>query len=64
MENKISEIRQSMGLTQEQLAERLGISRQTLNYIENGRRLPIVDLALRMAKELNTTVEQLFYGNQ
>jgi putative transcriptional regulator len=47
-------------LTQEQLAERIGVTRQTILSIEKGRYTPSVALALRMAAVLNCTVEDLF----
>ncbi|MCS7256495.1 MAG: substrate-binding domain-containing protein [Thermomicrobium sp.] len=52
--------RQALGLTQQQLAERAGISRQTLVAIEAGRLTPSVTIALRLARALDCTVEELF----
>lgn len=49
-----------MGLTQAELAGRLQVSRQTVNYIENGTYSPSTKLALLLARELHTTVEELF----
>ncbi len=49
-----------LGLTQEQLAERTGIRRQTLIAIERGQSTPSVDVALDLARELQCSVEQLF----
>ncbi|MBI4911245.1 MAG: helix-turn-helix transcriptional regulator [Acidobacteria bacterium] len=48
------------GLTQEELAERVGATRQTILAIEKGSYNPSVGLALRLAAALGTTVEQLF----
>jgi putative transcriptional regulator len=48
------------GLSQQALAERVGVSRQTIISIEKGRFRPSVELALRLARALDTTVEQLF----
>ena len=52
--------RQALGLTQQQLAERAGISRQTLVAIEAGRLTPSVTVALRLARALDCTVDDLF----
>lgn len=47
-------------LTQAQLAEAVGVSRQTINSIETGRFEPSLDLALKLARYFGMTVEQLF----
>ena len=47
-------------LTQEQLAERVGVSRQSINSIEKNRYVPSTILALKIAKELSINVESLF----
>lgn len=47
-------------LSQQALAERVGVSRQTIISIEKGRFRPSVELALRLARALGTTVETLF----
>ena len=52
--------RKAMGLRQEDLSERLGVSRQTIVAVENGRYNPTLKLAMRLAHFLNTTVESLF----
>ncbi len=57
----VRDFRKLKGLTQAQLAERLGVSRQTVNYIENSMYCPSTRLALLLARELETSVEQLFY---
>lgn len=48
-------------LTQEQLAEAIMVSRQTIVAIEKGNYVPSVELAMRLAKHLDCTIEQLFY---
>ena len=48
------------GLSQSQLAARVGVSRQTMNGIELGRQVPSTLVALRLARELNTSVHRLF----
>ncbi len=60
MDNKVKELRTAEGLRQEDLAERLGVSRQTVISIENGRYNPSLDLAWRLSKTLGTTIEDLF----
>ena len=56
-------MRQSKGLTQSQLAEWVGVKRQAIYDIESGRYLPNTGLALRLAKHLGCTVEDLFVEN-
>ena len=60
MENSIRMLRKAAGLRQEDLAERLGVPRQTINAIENNKYDPTLGLAMRLARLLNTTVEELF----
>lgn len=58
--SRVRELRLLAGLTQEDLAERIGVSRQTVLAIEKGNYTPSVALALRLALVLETTVEALF----
>ena len=60
MKNKIREIRKEMGLSQEELARRCGVSRQTVNAIENDKYDPTLALAFRLGPELDTRVDELF----
>ena len=60
VENKIREMRREKGLLQEQLAKKCGVSRQTINAIENNKYDPTLALAFRLAGELGTTVDRLF----
>ena len=53
-------VRQEAGLTQGELAERAGVSRKTVNTIENGVFTPSVTVALLMARALDVPLEQLF----
>ena len=62
MENKIRALRSEMGLSQEELAHRCGVSRQTINAIENNKYDPTLTLAFHLAAELRTTVDELFLG--
>ncbi|MCL1911207.1 MAG: helix-turn-helix domain-containing protein [Leptospirales bacterium] len=56
----LKELRQKKGYTQSQLADMLGIKRQAVYDIESGRYLPNTLIALRLAKILNVTVEEIF----
>ena len=60
MENAIREKRKERGLSQEELARRCGVSRQTVNAIENRKYDPTLALAFCLARELGTTVDELF----
>ena len=60
MENKIREMRREKGFLQEQLAKKCGVSRQTINAIENNKYDPTLALAFKLAQELGTTVDELF----
>ncbi|MCD6530321.1 helix-turn-helix transcriptional regulator [Candidatus Bathyarchaeota archaeon] len=60
MKTKIKEFRARYNLTQEELARKVGVRRETILYIEKGKYNPSVKLAYRIAKALNTTVEELF----
>ena len=58
--NTLRQERDRLGLTQAALAERVGVSRKTINTVENGVFVPSTTLALRLAAALGTTVEALF----
>ncbi len=60
MRNKIKELRKSKGYRQEDVAAALGVSRQTIIAIENNKYNPTLELAMKLARYLQTTVEQLF----
>jgi putative transcriptional regulator len=60
LDNRLREERVRRGLTQAQLAESIGVSRKTINTVENGIFVPSTVLALRLARALDTTVEALF----
>ena len=61
MENKIRALRSEMGLSQEELARRCGVSRQTINAIENNKYDPTLGLAMRLARLLGAPVEEIFH---
>ena len=60
MENQIRALRTEKGLSQEELAKLCGVTRQTVNAIENNKYDPTLSLAFRLADELGTTVDALF----
>ena len=60
MKNRVREKRDKLRLPQNQLAEACGVSRQTIHAIEVAKYQPTVTLALKLAKNLNVTVEKLF----
>ena len=60
MENKIRTKRKELGISQEELAKKCAVSRQTINAIENNKYDPTLSLAFRLARELELTVDELF----
>lgn len=61
MDNDIRELRVDSGLSQRELAETLGVSRQTVNSIETGRYDPSLPLAIAIARHFHRTVEEIFH---
>ena len=60
MKNRLKVARAEMDLTQEDLAKRIGVSRQSINAIESGRYVPSTVLALKMARVFGKPVEEVF----
>ena len=60
MQNCIRELRRQKGISQEALAKACGVTRQTVNAIENNKYDPTLALAFALARELGTTVDSLF----
>ncbi|MBH0162002.1 MULTISPECIES: helix-turn-helix transcriptional regulator [Fictibacillus] len=60
MEHRIKELRTRCGWTQEQLSEKLGVSRQTVISIENGRYNPSLELAYNIAQLFRLSIEEVF----
>ena len=58
--SRLKEIREARGLTQAQLAETIGVSRKTVNTVENGVYVPSTVIALKLAAALGEPVEALF----
>ncbi len=60
MLNKLEEIRKAHNITQEELAEKLEVSRQTIGSLENGRYNPSILLAFKIARFFSLTIEEIF----
>jgi len=60
LENRLRDARTARGWTQAELAEKVGVTRKTVNTVENGVFVPSTVLALKLARALDTTVEALF----
>jgi putative transcriptional regulator len=60
LSNSLRDARVDQGLTQAELAERVGVSRKTINTVENGVFIPSTVLALKLARALGRPVEALF----
>ena len=60
MNNRIQDLRKEKGLTQQGLAEKLGVSRQTIISLENGKYNPSISLAYKLAKVFGLTIEDVF----
>ena len=58
--NRLRDAREARGWTQAELAAAIGVSRKTINTVENGVFIPSTVVALKLAAALNTTVEKLF----
>ena len=59
--NRLLDLRAERGLTQAALAEMVGVSRKTINTVENGVFVPSTALALKLARALGVPVEAIFY---
>ena len=60
MKNRIEEIRKERGVKQEDFAKAMGVSRQTISSLENGRYNPSIMLAYKIAKYFGMTIEEVF----
>jgi len=60
MKNKIKELRLKYSLTQEELAQKAGVRRETIVFLEQGKYNPSLNLAHQIAKTLKTTIDKLF----
>lgn len=60
MKTRIKELRARFDLTQEDLARKVGVRRETIHFIEKGNYNPSIKLAYKIAKTLHTTIDALF----
>ncbi len=60
MKNRLEEIRKKQGVRQEELADALEVSRQTISSLENGRYNPSIILAFRIARYFHMSIEEIF----
>lgn len=61
MQNKLREIRMEKSLSQQALAEKTGVSRQSIHAIEKGKYVPSTELSLKICRELGKKVEEIFF---
>lgn len=59
--NRVKDFRKSINLTQEELASKASVSRQTIISIEKNKFVPGLDVAMKISKSLNTPIDKLFY---
>ena len=60
MKNRIEQIRKEKGIRQEEFAKSMGVSRQTISSLENGRYNPSIILAYKIAQYFDMTIEEVF----
>ena len=60
LKNRIEQIRKARGIRQEEFAKAMGVSRQTISSLENGRYNPSIMLAYKIAKYFGMTIEEVF----
>ena len=60
--NRVREFRNSLGLSQLELAKKIGVSRQTINMIENNKYNPTLELCINLALDLKTDLNTLFWN--
>ncbi|MCD8510170.1 MAG: helix-turn-helix transcriptional regulator [Bacillus sp. (in: Bacteria)] len=61
LRNRVKELRARHGFSQSELANRVGVTRQTIGFIEKGDFSPSITLSLRLAKHLQISVDELFW---
>ena len=64
MKNRLEELRKTKGLSQEELADALGVSRQTVSSLEKGRYNPSILLAFRIARLFGLRIEDVFIDEE
>nr|WP_264556240.1 helix-turn-helix transcriptional regulator [Halocatena marina] len=63
MDNDLKKYRTERGLTQEDLAKSVGVTRQTINSIERGRYNPSLELAFKLAHQFDCSIEEIFHSD-
>ena len=63
MKTRIKELRARYDLTQEKLAERVGVRRETIVFLEKGKYNPSLNLAYNISKVFNSAIEEVFYSD-
>jgi putative transcriptional regulator len=63
MQNEVRRLREASGLSQGELATKLGVSRQTVNSIETGRYLPSLPLAIAIGRFFQKPIEEVFHDD-
>ena len=61
MQNRIKQLRKQVGLRQEDLAQEMGVTRQTIIAIENNKYNPTLELAMKLARRLDLHVDEIFF---
>jgi putative transcriptional regulator len=61
MENQVKSLRKEKGMTQQEFAKMLGVSRQTIIAIENGRYHPSLELAFKIGRVMELPLEKIFF---
>jgi len=61
MKTRMKELREKLGITQEALAKKVDVTRQTILFLEKGKYNPSLRLAYRISQALNATIEDIFY---
>ena len=64
MENHVRALRKELGLSQEELGKRCGVSRQTINAIEKGDYNPTIRLCISLCRALGKTLDELFWEEE
>ena len=62
--NRVREFRNSLGLSQLELAKKIGVSRQTINMIENNKYNPTLELCINLALAVGTDLNTLFWNDK
>lgn len=64
MDNKVKIARVKIGLTQQQLAAKVGVTRQTISLIEKGKYNPSLNLCLQICYQVDSTLDEIFWDDK